>query len=129
MNHTFKFLALGAFFTCCSLMACCDDDDMPDCGDCTDELIDGPYAPTSHELEFPSFLGQPNIPSDNPLTEQGILLGRMLFFDPILSADSTMGCFSCHFPEQSFTDGLAKSVGIQGIPTPRSSMALANMVV
>lgn len=128
MNHTFKFFFLGTLIACFTFFACCDDDEMPSCENCPDELITGPSTPTAHELEFPSFLGQPNIPTDNPLTEEGILLGRMLFFDPILSADSTQSCFSCHFPEQSFTDGLDKSVGILGIPTQRSSMSLANLV-
>ncbi|PSR10252.1 MAG: hypothetical protein C7N36_19375, partial [Bacteroidetes bacterium] len=44
------------------------------------------------------------IPSDNPLTEAGVALGRQLFYDPILSLDSTISCGSCHRPELAFTD-------------------------
>lgn len=110
------------------LLIACDDDEQPSCDNCTDELIAGDYNPTPHELVYPDHLGQAIIPADNPLTEEGILLGRMLFYDPILSADSTQSCFSCHFQEMAFTDGKAKSVGIQGIETPRSSMALINLV-
>lgn len=128
MNYYLKFTLLATLMSCLTLLAC-EDDDMSSCVDCEDELITGPYAPTSYNLEIPSFLGQPNIPANNPLTEEGILLGRMLFFDPILSADSSMSCFSCHFPEQSFTDGMPLSVGIQGLETQRSSMSLANMVL
>jgi len=36
-------------------------------------------------------------------------LGRMLFFDPILSSNNERACASCHRPELAFTDGLAKS--------------------
>jgi cytochrome c peroxidase len=71
----------------------------------------------------------PVIPDDNPLTEQGVKLGRMLFFDPIFSVDSSMSCSSCHLPEKGFTDGLAKSIGVLGIPTLRSSMALVNLTL
>ena len=110
------------------LMLACDDDDQPSCMDCEDKLIDGEYNPTPHDLVYPDHLGVPIIPADNPMTEEGILLGRMLFYDPILSADSTMSCVNCHFPSMAFTDGKAKSVGIQGIETPRNAMALINLV-
>ncbi|PCH77243.1 MAG: cytochrome-c peroxidase [Flavobacteriaceae bacterium] len=43
---------------------------------------------------------------------QQIDLGRYLFFDPILSADGTISCASCHDPNQGFSDGLATSIGI-----------------
>ena len=124
-----QYRALFILFALCGIfLLACEDDDQPVCDDCEDELIDGEYNPTPYTLEFPNHLGQPILPADNPLTEEGILLGRMLFYDPILSADSTMSCISCHLQELAFTDGKAKSVGIQGIETPRSSMALINLV-
>jgi cytochrome c peroxidase len=67
------------------------------------------------------------IPADNPLTEAGIQLGRHLFYDPILSADSTQSCSSCHLPQGSFTDNMATSKGIDGIFGRRSSMSLLNI--
>lgn len=103
-------------------------EDKPTCDNCEDENIAGEYSPRAYTTSAPAYLGQPIIPDDNPLTEQGIALGRALFFDPILSADSTMTCASCHFQNLNFTDGLAKSVGIQGIPTRRGSMSLTNLV-
>ena len=42
--------------------------------------------------------------------EQSEKLGQLLFFDPVLSADLTRSCASCHDPEKAFTDGLEKSV-------------------
>lgn len=85
------------------------------------------YSPIAFEVDnLPQFL--PLIsPTDNPLTEEGIQLGRHLFYDPILSADSTMSCASCHSPELAFTDGLKLSFGIDGLPTARSSMSLLNI--
>ena len=47
----------------------------------------------------------PILPADNPFTEEGISLGRMLFYDPILSIDSTISCGSCHKQEYAFADG------------------------
>lgn len=104
----------------------CKDD--PACDNCDDDLISGTYNPTSYTLEFPDFLPVAIIPEDNPMTEEGIELGRMLFYDPILSVDSSMSCASCHLIEKAFTDGLAKSVGVQGLETRRSSMAIENLV-
>lgn len=98
------------------------------CDQCTDDIITGEYNPTSYELQFPDYLPDAIIPDDNPMTEQGVSLGRMLFYDPILSSDSTMSCFSCHLIEQAFTDGLGLSIGVQGIETARSSMPLINLV-
>jgi len=91
------------------------------------DLTEVEYSPTAFVVDnLPEFL--PLIsPADNPLTVQGINLGRHLFYDPILSADSTMSCSSCHSPELAFTDGLAKSIGIDGLPTQRSSMSLLNI--
>ncbi len=65
-------------------------------------------------------------PADNRMTVDGIRLGRKLFFDPILSIDSTISCSSCHLPGKSFTDGLAMSEGIAGT-TPRGAMSLLDV--
>ena len=68
-----------------------------------------------------------DIPADNPLTEEGVALGRRLFYDPILSRDFTMSCSSCHLPEANFTDNEAFSKGVDGLPSRRSSMSLLNI--
>lgn len=44
------------------------------------------------------------------LTPQRIALGKILFFDPVLSGNGSRACASCHKPEKAFTDGQAKSV-------------------
>ncbi|PHI20769.1 hypothetical protein CEQ90_06090 [Lewinellaceae bacterium SD302] len=66
-------------------------------------------------------------PDDNPSTEQGVELGSRLFSDPILSADSTISCQSCHLPELAFTDGKTLSVGINGRIGRRNSPSLTNI--
>lgn len=85
------------------------------------------YDPHSTEYKRPPFYPKMEYPADNPPTLEGIALGRRLFYDPILSADSTMGCFSCHRQELAFTDGGATSVGIDGINGRRSSMTLVDI--
>ena len=67
------------------------------------------------------------IPADNPLTQAGVALGKSLFFDPILSADSTISCASCHMPQLAFTDGRKVSTGIYGRTGSRNSPSLLNV--
>lgn len=89
------------------------------------DLTDIPYSPESYNLEVPDYIPNYINPEDNPLTVDGIRLGQHLFYDPVLSIDSTVSCSSCHDPRKSFTDGLTFSIGVEG-QTPRSSMALIN---
>ena len=106
-------------------VACKDDDGgQPACSD----LKDIPYDPSPYNLIIPVGLPQNmEIPADNPLTEEGVDLGHQLFFDPILSVDSTISCSSCHDPVKALTDQLAVSVGVDGLTGKRSSMSLINV--
>lgn len=88
-------------------------------------LINIPYKPTTvvpptTVSTYPAL----EIPVDNPLTKEGIALGRKLFYDPILSKDSMQSCSSCHKPELSFTDNMPTSKGVDGFNGRRSSMNL-----
>jgi cytochrome c peroxidase len=89
------------------------------------------YEPTPYVLDSPEIFSNtildPVIPNDNPLTEEGIALGKRLFFDPILSGNGTQSCASCHQPQASFTDNLSQSIGIDGLAGPRNSMPLFNL--
>jgi cytochrome c peroxidase len=93
----------------------------------TEDLSNIPYNPKNYTLDIPSYFPRMDIPADNPMTTQGIELGRFLFYDPILSADSTMSCASCHLVDKAFTDQKAKSLGIDGILGSRNSMSLINI--
>ncbi len=42
-------------------------------------------------------------------------LGRLLFWDPILSGDQDIACASCHLPEFGYGDGIARSIGVGGV--------------
>ena len=84
------------------------------------------FSETPFDIDFPETFPQMEIPGNNELTVEKVELGQHLFYDPILSADSTMSCASCHNPELSFTDATAFSRGIDGIAGTRSSMSLVN---
>lgn len=89
------------------------------------------YEPTPYQLNIPEIFADniipPIIPTTNPLTEEGVALGKRLFFDPILSDNGSMACASCHMPQSTFTDNLEKSIGIAGLSGPRNSMPLFNL--
>jgi cytochrome c peroxidase len=73
-------------------------------------------------------LGLParEFPKDNPLSAERVKLGRQLFFDPILSADKTVACASCHSPEHGFAGAGERPRGIRGQQTPRKAPSLLN---
>jgi cytochrome c peroxidase len=54
-------------------------------------------------------------------------LGRLLFFDPILSKDGTISCASCHKPEYAFSDTMAISKGISGREGVRNAPSAMNL--
>lgn len=85
------------------------------------------YLPTPYNLEIPSHFPDMIIPADNPMTVEGIELGRFLFYEKRLSGDNTQSCASCHLPSASFSDPNQYSTGIDGIQGNRHSMALVNL--
>jgi len=67
-------------------------------------------------------------PDHNPFTQAGVALGRMLFYDPILSGNNQVSCASCHQPDKAFADGKALSTaGVSGRPLQRNTPALINL--
>lgn len=99
-----------------------------------DELPEPTLPPTlldySHEFPdhftTPFVLGSDNTPGDNPTTDAGATLGRVLFWDKRLSQNGTVACGSCHRPDHGFSDDIAQSVGFEGGLTRRNSMPLIN---
>jgi len=98
-------------------------------GASTTEEEPTPAAPTPYSLVLPARLPQdPTIPADNPLTNEGVALGRMLFYEPRLSRDNSMSCGSCHQQSKAFTDGRARALGVDGQEHPRGTMSLTNVL-
>jgi cytochrome c peroxidase len=89
------------------------------------------YTPMPYNLEIPTLFAAkliaPIVPANNPLTEEGVALGKKLFFDRILSGDGTQSCASCHSPKKAFTDQQQFSTGIQGEFGKRNAMPLFNL--
>jgi cytochrome c peroxidase len=102
-----------------ALFACRKDPDVP-LADTTPYVINYPER-------FEAYLPPINIPADNPLTEEGVELGRMLFFDERLSANNTQSCGSCHMPEFAFGDTAQYSVGIDGLSGNRNAPPIFNI--
>ncbi len=70
-----------------------------------------------------------NIDLKSPLNEKRKALGQLLFFDPILSSNNQRACASCHQPEKGFTDGLPKSLAMNGEGTiQRNAPTVINSV-
>ncbi len=67
-----------------------------------------------------------NTPADNPITDAGAALGRVLFYDMRLSASDGLSCAGCHSPFVAFGDTPALSVGFAGGLTGRHTPALTN---
>jgi cytochrome c peroxidase len=66
-------------------------------------------------------------PKDNPITDAGATLGRVLFYDKQLSRNNTTACASCHKQKHAFSDPRRFSVGFKGDLTGRNAMSLANL--
>lgn len=85
------------------------------------------WNPTPYQLQIPDGFPDMLIPEYNPMTSEGVSLGRQLFYDPILSADNSQSCASCHGQAFGFTDnGRQFSMGIDGIEGSRNAMPLIN---
>jgi cytochrome c peroxidase len=77
-------------------------------------------------LTLPTYF--PEMPSraDNPLTVEGVALGRRLFHDPILSGDSSLACAGCHTQSLAFGDFRPASEGIHGDKSTRQAPTIVN---
>jgi cytochrome c peroxidase len=73
-----------------------------------------------------NLVGTDNTPATNPITNAGATLGRVLFYDKLLSANNTTSCGSCHIQQLGFADPNQFSFGFQRGLTNRRSMGLSN---
>ena len=115
---------------------------VPSCRNNVDDVADlaNPYNPTPYEIEIPyGFPTKLNIPDDNPMTVEGIELGRYLFYDGRLSGrtdpDSLMSCASCHRQERAFEAGIdhpgfpgGHPIGLSGQKTHHVMLPMINLV-
>ncbi len=85
------------------------------------------YDPSPYIIEYPIHFSPPQLPEDNPLTEQGVKLGKMLFHETALSSDNSQSCASCHLQSAGFSDPEQFSIGVEGLPGLRHAMSVFNM--
>ena len=92
-------------------------------------LDEEPYQPTPYELPQPLFFpSKNNIPADNPMTEEGVALGEMLFFGTNLSPLTSHlpnCCASCHHPEFSYEGG--PDATLEHLGTEHTMLPLINL--
>jgi cytochrome c peroxidase len=87
-----------------------------------------PAKPIGTPIEIPAPLGLPAvpIPAGNPPTAETVALGRKLFFETKLSADSSLSCASCHVPGAGFADPRRFSIGMTGKSGNRNAPTALN---
>jgi di-heme cytochrome c peroxidase len=96
-------------------------------------ILNLPATPYRYaNVELPAHFTQPgrnhdNTPPDNPLSDHGATLGRVLFYDRRLSANNTTSCASCHVQAHAFADPKPFSRGFHGARTDRRAMPLVNV--
>jgi cytochrome c peroxidase len=107
-----------------ALASCGREGETPDPAD-----PEGPVLPpTPYVLSVPTNFPPPrSIPPTNPLTVEGVALGRHLFYETALSVNNAVSCATCHKQELAFTDGLARAQGVNNQLGTRSTMSLANV--
>ena len=139
LSYLFIVLVSWSSYSCTKKEGCTDPtatnynpDAEQDDGSCISVTNTSPTGgPTPAQIAIPAIFAQtlpaPFIPTDNPLTVEGIELGRKLFFDPILSGDGTQSCATCHAPNLAFTDTNQFSTGIDGLQGNRNSMPIFNI--
>ncbi len=79
-------------------------------------------TPVGSSFSSSAFRDNPN----NPITDHGATLGRVLFYDKKMSLNNLVSCGSCHKQENAFSDVVARSEGFKGGLTPRNAPALNN---
>ncbi|MFK7972479.1 MAG: cytochrome-c peroxidase [Bacteroidia bacterium] len=93
---------------------------------CKEPVITIPQDTTPYVLEYGP-LPAPDLPADNALTVQGVKLGKMLFYEKMLSLDGSQSCASCHRQEDGFSDTARLSIGVEGLEGKRQAMPIFNM--
>jgi cytochrome c peroxidase len=87
---------------------------------------DAVFDDTPYILSYGSF-PEPDLPADNQLTEQGVHLGKMLFYEKMLSKDLMQACADCHRQPDGFSDTTKFSIGVEGLPGKRQAMPVFNL--
>jgi cytochrome c peroxidase len=88
-------------------------------------VIDLAALPNYANQQVPAYILKDNTPDENPISDVGATLGRVLFYDKRLSRNNTVSCASCHQQAHGFSDSSIASTGVAGM-TGRHAMRLSN---
>jgi cytochrome c peroxidase len=83
--------------------------------------------PGGYQLQVPAQFPMAPWPGDNPLTAEGITLGRRLFNEVRLSENRQVSCATCHWEQLAFSDAPRFSTGTAGKEGTRNSLPLMNL--
>jgi cytochrome c peroxidase len=132
MKQGFVWVGLAVCVACGAV------DGTPDAGGLDGGLLsdagalasDAGFTPTPYTYDLPEYWEAVNLlllePGNNPTTEEGVALGRRLFYDKQLSVDDTLACAGCHLQEKGFSDPNRLSKGVREQLGTRQAMPLAN---
>ncbi len=98
---------------------------------CTSEInTTKKYDPTpfKFEVQIPERDFALNIPEENPMTVEGVALGKLLFSEKIMSSDGKLSCSSCHNPDKAFASNNQFDEGFKGVKLHSNTMSLENLV-
>lgn len=113
MNKFFPFFLLMTVI----LIASCERDEV--------EVVK--FDGTPYIFVYPENFDDPELPTDNVLTIEGVKLGKMLFYEKSLSKDGTQACATCHLQKTGFSDENQFSTGVDGFFGKRQAMPIFNM--
>jgi len=118
---------------CLSAISCSDDNPASVSDPAPEPTLEAVFGETIDLDNLASYASQPvpryirkNNSGGRQITDAGATLGRVLFYDKLLSVDNTVSCASCHEQQLAFGDTAQASVGVAGV-TPRHSMRLVNV--
>jgi cytochrome c peroxidase len=115
-------IGLGAML---ALGVACNKDNAP--SQYESDSLKLPSQPYSYQLPTATAAGFSLADNpQNPITDNGATLGRVLFYDKKLSLNNLVACASCHKQENGFADPVALSAGFEGKKTIRNAMAFTN---
>lgn len=132
-TYSLLFISSLFLFTACEELGT-SQEEINDTLDLSEYLNLPPSAYNYSDIDVPDFFNlqpnteQDNTPNDNPVTDWGATLGRVLFYDKILSSNNTTSCSSCHLQEAGFSDTDQFSTGFKGGLTRRNSMGISNAI-
>lgn len=82
---------------------------------------------TEYQWQLPDGFPKPQVPADNPMSNEKVTLGRFLFYDTNLSGNGKQSCASCHQQDRAFAEMIPTSIGSTGQFHARNSQALVNV--